>query len=81
MKERPHCYWVLPLLPFKHFPKVMIDDCLTMVTITISPASFVLGHGKIDGNNLKATCRRYYKVYCGADNAKNKGQWTSDIYL
>jgi hypothetical protein len=31
MKDRTHCYWV-PLLPFKKVPKVMVDDCLIMVT-------------------------------------------------
>jgi hypothetical protein len=77
MKDRTHCYWVP--LPFKRVPKIMVDDCITMVTTctndfpnkngifdTMSPASIVLGRGKIDGNNLKATFRRYYEVYCSA---------------
>ena len=64
IKDRTRCYWV-PLLPFKKVSKVMVDDdCLTMVINTrISPASIVLGRGKIDGNkNLKATFGRYYTV-------------------
>ena len=81
MKDKTRCYW-FPL-PFKKVPKVMIDDCLTMVTNTMSPASIVLvGRGKIDGNNLKATFRRYYKVYCSTDNTKqNKERRTSAICL
>jgi len=95
MKDRTRCYWVP--LPFKRVPKIMVDDCITMVTTctndfpnkngisdTMSPASIVLvGHGKIDGNNLKATFRRYYKVYCStADNTKqNKERRTSAICL
>jgi hypothetical protein len=46
----------------------------------MSPASIVLGRGKIDGNNLKATFGRYYEVYCGTDNT-NKERCTSAICL
>ena len=91
MKDRTRCYWVP--LPFKRVPKIMVDDCITMVTTctndfpnkngisdTMSPASIVLGRGKIDGNNLKATFGRYYEVYCGTDNT-NKERRTSAICL
>ena len=92
MKDRTRCYWVP--LPFKKVPKIMVDDCLTMVTTctnnfpnkngisnTMSPASIVLGRGKIDGNNLKATFGRYYKVYyCSTDNT-NKERRISAICL
>ena len=91
MKDRTRCYWVP--LPFKRVPKIMVDDCITMVTTctndfpnkngisdTMSPASIVLGRGKIDGNNLKATFGRYYEVYCGTDNT-NKERCTSAICL
>ena len=46
----------------------------------LSPGSIVLGRGKIDGNNLKATFGRYYEVYCGTDNT-NKEHRTSAICL
>jgi hypothetical protein len=91
LKDRTRCFWVS--LPFKKVPKIMIDECLTMVTTclndfpskngistTMSPASIVLGRGKIDGNNLKATFGRYYEVYCGTDNT-NKERRTSAICL
>ena len=91
MKERTRCYWVS--LPFKKAPKIMVDECITMVTsclndfpnkngisTTMSPASIVLGRGKIDGNNLKATFGRYYEVYSGTDNT-NKERRTSAICL
>ena len=71
----------------------MVDDCLTMVTTcandfsnkggissTMSPASIVLGREQIDGNNLKATFRRYYEVYCGTNNT-SKERYTSAICL
>ena len=91
LKDRTRCFWVS--LPYKKVPKLMIDECLTMVTTclndfpskngistTMSPASIVLGRGKIDGNNLKATFGRYYEVYCGTDNT-NKERRTSAICL
>jgi hypothetical protein len=91
MKDRTRCYWVT--LPFKKVPKIMVDECLTMVTSctndfpnknaisnTMSPASIVLGRGKIDGNNLKATFGKYYEVHCGTDNT-NKERRTSAICL
>ena len=59
----------------------MVDECMAMVTSclndfsnqngiskTLSPANIVLGRGKLDGNNLKASFRRYYEVYCGTDS-------------
>ena len=46
----------------------------------MSPASIVLGRGKIDGNNLKATFGRYYQVYSGTDNT-NRERRTSAICL
>jgi len=71
----------------------MVDECIIMVTsclndfpnkngisTTMSPASIVLGRGKIDGNNLKATFRRCYEVYSGTDNT-NKERCTSAICL
>jgi hypothetical protein len=91
LKDRTRCFWVS--LPYKKVPKLMIDECLTMVTTclndfpskngistTMSPASIVLGRGKLDGNNLKATFGRYYEVYCGTDNT-NKERRTSAICL
>jgi hypothetical protein len=91
LKDRTRCFWVS--LPFKKVPKLMIDECLTMVTTclndfpskngistTMSPASIVLGRGKTDGNNLKATFGRYYEVYCGTDNT-NKERRTSALCL
>jgi hypothetical protein len=91
LKDRTRCFWVS--LPYKKVPKLMIDECLTMVTTclndfpskngistTMSPASIVLGRGKIDGNNLKATFGRYYEVYCGTDST-NKERRTSAICL
>ena len=90
-KDRTRCYWVT--LPFKKAPKLMVDECLTMVvtclndfpnkngiSTTLSPASIVLGRGKINGNNLKAIFRRYYEVYCGTDNT-NKERRISAICL
>ena len=46
----------------------------------MSPASIVLGRGKIDGTNLKATFGKYYEVHCGTDNT-NKERRTSAICL
>jgi len=79
MKDRTRCFWVS--LPFKKVPKIMVDECLIVVTAclnnfpnkngkstTMSPASIVLGRGKINGNNLKATFGRYYEVYSSTDN-------------
>ena len=83
MKDRTRCYWVT--LPFKKVPKIMVDECLTMVTTctndfpnkngisnNMSPASIVLGRGKIDGNNLKATFGKYYEVHCGTNNTNKE---------
>jgi len=92
MKDRTRCFWVS--LPFEKVPKIMVDECLIMVTTCLndfpnksgipttmrSPASIVPGQGKIDGNNLKATFGRYYEVYCGTDNT-NKERRTSAICL
>jgi len=91
MKDRTHCFWVS--LPFKKVPKIMIDEYCIMVTAclndfpnkngistTMSPASIILGRGKIDGNNLKATFGRYYEVYSGTDNT-NRERHTCAICL
>ena len=66
---------------------MMVDECFTMVTTclndfpskngisaSISPASIV------DGNNLKATFGKYYKVYCSINNT-NKERRTSAICI
>jgi hypothetical protein len=91
LKDRTRCFW--GSLPFKKVPKLMVDECLTMVTTclndfpskngistTLSPASIALGRGKIDGNNLKANFGRHYEVCCGTDNA-NKERHTSATCL
>ena len=91
LKDRTRCFWVP--LPFKRVPKLMVDECLVMVTTclndfphkngisqTLSPAGIVLGRAPIDGNNLKATFGRYYEVYCGTDNT-NKERRVSAICL
>ena len=91
VKDRTRCYWIA--LPFKKVPKIMVDDCLTMVitcinnfpskngiSTTLSPANIVLGRNKIDANNLTATFGRYYEVFCGTDNT-NKERRISAICL
>ena len=91
VKDRTRCFWVG--LTFKKAPKIMVDECLIMVIAclndfpnkngisqTLSPASIILGRGKINGNHLKATFGRYYEVYCGTDST-NKERRTSAICL
>ena len=91
VKDRTRCFWVS--LPFKKAPKIMVDECLVMVTLclndfpnkndisqTLSPASIVLGRGQLNGNHLRATFGRYYEVYCGTDST-NKERRTSSICL
>ena len=91
IKDRTRCFWVS--LPFKKVPKLMVDECLTMVITclndfpqnngisdTLSPGSIVLGRGKVDGNNLRATFGRYYEVFSGTDNT-NKERRISAICL
>ena len=34
MKDRTRCFWVT--LPFKRVPKLMVDDCLTLVTTCLN---------------------------------------------
>ena len=68
----------------------MVDECLTMVVTclnnfphkhgispTLSPASIVLGHGKVDASILKATFGRYYEVYQGTDNTNKERRVTA----
>ena len=63
----------------------MVDECLVMVTSclndflnkngisqTLSPASIVLGGGQLNGNHLRATFGRYYKVICGTDSTNKE---------
>ena len=82
-KDRTRCFWVP--LPFIRVPKLMVDECLMMVTSclndfpnkqgisnTLSPANIILGRGKPDGNNLKGTFGRYYEVYNGTDNTNRE---------
>ena len=91
VKERTRCFWVP--LPFKKVPKLMVDECITMVisctndlphkngiSQTMSPGSIILGRGKMDGNHLKGTFGRYYEVYSGTDNT-NKERRVSAICL
>ena len=91
IKERTRCFWVP--LTYHKVPKLMVDECLTMVVTclnnfphkngispTPSPASIVLGRGKVDTSILKATFGRYYEVYQGTDNT-NKERRISAICL
>ena len=91
VKDSTRCFWVS--LPFKKAPKLMVDECLVMVisclndfpnkngiSQTLIPANIVLGRDQINGNHLKATFGKYYKVYCGTDNT-NKERRTSAICL
>ena len=91
VKERTRCFW-MPL-PFKRVSKIMIDECLYIVILCLnslphpngiskilSPATIVLGRGKVNGNNLKAIFDRYYEVYAGTDNT-NRERRVSAICL